>query len=65
MKNNQLVKVANATILCLQKYSNKESLERQADAHGVAQALKGLCLQDLGVNKEKLETRGVGYRNIL
>lgn len=65
MKNSQLVKVANASILCLQKYSNKDSLERQADAQGVTRALKDLRLQDLGVNKEKLETRGVGYRNIL
>ncbi len=51
MKNSQLVKVANTAILCLQKYTNKESLERQAETHGVAQALRGLRLQDLSVNK--------------
>jgi hypothetical protein len=65
MKNSQLVKVASTAILCLQKYTNKESLERQAETHGVTQALRGLRLQDLAVNKEKVEPRGVGFRNIL
>lgn len=65
MKNSQLLKVANSAILCLQKYSNKESLERQAEAQGVTQSLRGVKFADLGVNEEKLESRGIGYRNVL
>jgi hypothetical protein len=65
MKNSPLVKVANAAILCLQKYSSKESLERQAEAMGVPQALRAVRLQDLTIVPEKLESRGIGYRNVL
>lgn len=35
MKSNPFLKIANSTILCLQKYNNKEALERQAEAHGI------------------------------
>jgi hypothetical protein len=65
MKNSALVKVANSAILCLQKYTSKDSLERQAEAQGVTQSLRGLRLQDLAICEEKLEARGIGYRNLL
>jgi hypothetical protein len=65
MKNNPFLKVMNSTILCLQKYNNKDSLERQADAHGIVQDLKNLKLQELNLSESQQQTRGVGYRNIL
>lgn len=63
MKNTQLLKVANSAILCLQKYTPKESLERQTEA--VVQNLRALRFQDLAVSEKSLQPRGIGYRNVL
>lgn len=65
MKNNQYIQTINSIILTLQKYTPKETLDRQFQSSGAIDDLIKLKVEELGIDSAKLMKSGIGYRNIV